>query len=391
MTTPMLQRKRVLLAKIESTYGTDSVPTGALNAIQCRSINLTPMDTKFASRDLIRPYLGNMAQLPAAIVGKLEVEVEWGAGTGASGTAPPIGPLLRGAGMAQTLNAAAVTGSAVAGGSQTITLAAGASSVNNIYRGLPITITSGTGAGQTQYIAAYNGTTKVATVMNPWTTAPAAASGYSIGQGAVYSPVSDSFEALTTYLNVDSVLHKFVGARGSLSGMVRRTEVPAFKLTYTGLYAPVTDSPLPTVDYSGFATPLAANATNTPVFSLFGVAASVAPLSELSFDLANQVVHRPLIGEESVIITDRKAVGQVTVEAVPVATRDFWALSRAGTLGSVVLEHGTTGGNIVAFGSAAAQLTEPTYTDEDGVAMLQAGLTYVPTTVGNDELFVTFR
>ena len=391
MTTPLLTRKRVLLSKIETTYGVDAAATGAANAILCRAINPTPQDSEFASRDLIRQYLGNSEQLPAAVNGKLEVEVEL-AGSGTAGTAPAWAPLMRACGFSQTLNASAVTGSAQAGGSNTITLAAGASAVDNIYRGLPISITSGTGSGQTQYIIAYNGTTKVATVANNWTTNPAAASGYSILAGCVFAPVSASFESLSHYLNVDGVRHRFYGSRGNVELSLAVKEIPTLKFSFTGLYVPVDDSALPTADYTGFRPPLTANSTNTPVFTLHGIAAGVAPLSALSLNAGNTVVHRPLIGEESVLITDRKSTGQVTIEAQSVATRDWWAIARAATLGTMTLEHGTAAGNICAVVAPAVQITGPTYTDLDGIAMLQANLNLMPASVvGNDDFFLTVR
>jgi hypothetical protein len=64
------------------------------------------------------------------------------------------------------------TGTAQAGASTTITLDAGAVATDDIYNGASITITSGTGAGQTRIISDYVGSTKVATVSTSWTTTP---------------------------------------------------------------------------------------------------------------------------------------------------------------------------------------------------------------------------
>jgi hypothetical protein len=40
---PLLTRKRLIVAKIESTYGTDPTPTGA-NAILVRNLEITPLE-----------------------------------------------------------------------------------------------------------------------------------------------------------------------------------------------------------------------------------------------------------------------------------------------------------------------------------------------------------
>ncbi|NPV90063.1 MAG: hypothetical protein HPY50_04715 [Firmicutes bacterium] len=60
------------------------------------------------------------------------------------------------------------TGTAQTGASSAITLAAGASSVDDFYNNAFITITGGSGAGQVRFISDYNGTSKVATVSGAW-------------------------------------------------------------------------------------------------------------------------------------------------------------------------------------------------------------------------------
>ena len=64
------------------------------------------------------------------------------------------------------------TGTAQAGTVSSITLDAGASSVDNFYRGLCVYITGGTGAGQVGIITGYVGSTKVATTSPQWRTNP---------------------------------------------------------------------------------------------------------------------------------------------------------------------------------------------------------------------------
>lgn len=64
------------------------------------------------------------------------------------------------------------TGTAQAGATQTVTLAAGETSLTDKYMGTVIYIASGTGSGQTRICVGYNGTTKVATVDQPWATNP---------------------------------------------------------------------------------------------------------------------------------------------------------------------------------------------------------------------------
>jgi hypothetical protein len=69
---------------------------------------------------------------------------------------------------------------AQAGAAGSITLAAGASAVNDYYKGQTISIVTGTGAGQARACYGYNGATKVALTRPDWATAPDNTSYYAI-------------------------------------------------------------------------------------------------------------------------------------------------------------------------------------------------------------------
>jgi len=73
-----------------------------------------------------------------------------------------------------------LTGTAQASTATTITLASSASAVDTRYNTFNITITSGTGSGQTKSITGYVGATKVATLNTSWTINPDVTSIYSI-------------------------------------------------------------------------------------------------------------------------------------------------------------------------------------------------------------------
>lgn len=74
----------------------------------------------------------------------------------------------------------AITGQAQAGASTTITLPATFNPTDDVYNGLTITITGGTGAGQVRTISDYVGSTKVATVSSAWATNPDSTSIFNI-------------------------------------------------------------------------------------------------------------------------------------------------------------------------------------------------------------------
>ena len=96
-----LTRKRLILVKKETTYGTDSSPAGT-DALLVRNLDITPIEADLVSRDLIRPYLGNSPQLLANSRVSITFQVEL-AGSGTAGTAPRFGSILQACGMSETI------------------------------------------------------------------------------------------------------------------------------------------------------------------------------------------------------------------------------------------------------------------------------------------------
>ena len=98
----LLSRKRLILAKSETTYGQDSTPTGSSDAVLVRNLEITPVQADVVSRDLVRPYYGNSDQLLANTRVECTFEVEL-AGSGTAGTAPRFGALLKACGLSETV------------------------------------------------------------------------------------------------------------------------------------------------------------------------------------------------------------------------------------------------------------------------------------------------
>ena len=88
MPAPIIWRSKFFLAKIETVYGTDSVPTPAANAILVTAPKLQPMEGTDVDRDLDLPYLGAQGTIPNELHAKLAFKVEL-APSGTAGTVPP--------------------------------------------------------------------------------------------------------------------------------------------------------------------------------------------------------------------------------------------------------------------------------------------------------------
>jgi len=308
----LLTRKRLILAKAEATYGTDPTPTGSANAILVRNLDIVPLQSDIVQRELIRPYLGNYEQLLAQTRVQVTFEVEL-AGSGAAGTAPAYGPVLKACGLSETVLA----------------------------------------------------TTSV-----------------------TYAPVSTSFSSVTIYFYQDGIRHIVTGARGTFTLNGQVGAIPTIAFTMTGIYNAPTDTALATPTYANQATPLIFKNGNTTSFSAFSYSGA---LQSIDLNLGNEIVYRELIGgTKEVLITDRKPAGTISIEAVLLATKNYFTVSTGSTTGSVSFQHGTTAGNIATLTMAQSDLADASYADLNGIAMLNLPYVATPTAAGNDELSLAY-
>ena len=94
---------RILLAKAEVTYDTDSTPT-TTDAMLTSGLTITPYGGEKISRNLDKISLGASPVLAVNPHVALSCGIEI-AGSGAAGTAPPFGDLLQACGCLETVNA----------------------------------------------------------------------------------------------------------------------------------------------------------------------------------------------------------------------------------------------------------------------------------------------
>jgi hypothetical protein len=309
-----LYRKRTVLVKAESTYGTDSTPAGS-DAVQVRNLEITPVESEVLSRDLVRTYLGNSPQLIANTRVLVTFEVEY-SGSGTAGTAPRYGALLKACGFSETVVAST---------------------------------------------------------------------------SVTYAPVSTSFSSVTIYYSTDGVRHKVTGARGTFTINLNANQIPVINFTMTGQYNAPTDTADPTTTFTNQAAPQIFNDTNTTSFSLFGVGS--LPLQSCTLDVGNEVVYRELVNsDKEVSIVNRAGNGSLVIEMATLATHDFFADAVAGTTGAMSITHGTVAGNIVTLASASGgiSLGNPSYSEDQGVVMLNLPYTLVPSSAGNDEFTLAY-
>ena len=307
----VLTRRRLILAEIESSYGTDPTPDGT-NAILVRNLEIQPLVADTVNRELVRPYLGQADQLLSQTRVEVSFEVEL-AGSGTAGTAPAYGPVLRSCGISETISA---------------------------------------------------------------------------GVSVTYAPESSGFESCTIYYHQDGIRHKVTGCRGTFEMTCEVGQIPVISFTMTGIYNAPTDVTQPTPTYSNQAAPVLFKEGNTTGFSAFGYSGC---LMSYNFSLANDVIYRELVGcTKEILITNRAPNGTVVIEAPTITAKDFFAVATGSSTGSITFQHGQTAGNIVTMTTAQSDLGNLTYSDQDGIQMLNMPFIAVPTNAGDDELSLVY-
>lgn len=97
--------EKLMLAKKETTYGTDAVPTASANAILTSGLEMLRYEGDVSERDNDKDLIGNNEQINTNPHTNTSFGVELAA-SGAAGIAPAYGPLLLACGFDETVTAA---------------------------------------------------------------------------------------------------------------------------------------------------------------------------------------------------------------------------------------------------------------------------------------------
>lgn len=318
-------RNTVILAKLETTYGTDAAPVGASDAMLVSNAQITPLVAQNVDRGLIRGYLGGSDQLVGTANLECSFEVEL-AGSGTATTPTQWGRLLQACGFAQTVQAASVD----------------------------------------------------------------------------YTPVSTfgASSSLSIYYYLDGQLHKMLGSRGSFQIGMGVGERPLLRFRFVGKNGGLTAVTNATPTLTSFQTPLVVTDTNTGDVTLGALTytsstgvlsgGTAYPSRGLNVDLGNNVVFQPLLGGETVEITQREPTAAISLDLTAAQAVTFMADVLANTSTGLGITHGTTAGNIVVIHAPKVQRIEPSVEDLNGNAFHRYNVRVLPNT-GNDDLRIVTR
>jgi len=313
---PRYVRNTLILAKQETTAGTDAAPSGAADAVLVSDVTITPLEAQNVDRNVIRGFFGASEQLVATNYLKVAFTVEL-AGSGTAATAPQWGDLLIGCSHAET---------------------------------------SATSPARMEY-----------------------------------TPVSTGQKTLTLYVYDDGVLHKLLGAMGTVKLSAKAGERPTLQFEFTGLNGGISAATA-TGTFTAWKTPPTMAKANVTDITLGGAYAAgavtggtVLPSTGLDLDWGNQVVFTPLLSAETVDVTDRAVSGSVQLDLTAAQEVSYMADVLANTTRSLSMVIGTATGNKILIWAPAVQLVNPSKQELNGRRLIGYDLRLVPV-AGNDEI-----
>lgn len=207
-----------------------------------------------------------------------------------------------------------------------------------------------------------------------------------------YTPVTDSLESATIYWYDDGVLHKGLGGRGSVEIAAGVGERPVFKFKYILLDGGISAAANPALTLSAWKQPKVVNDANTGDLTFGGTYATGAitggtawPSRGLNLSVANAVNFTPLLGGETIDLTQREITGSMQLDLTAAQEVTFMAAVKANTLDTLSLLHGTAAGYKVLIHAPSFQMMNPSKQEVNGKRLIGYDIRCVPVT-GNDEL-----
>lgn len=423
---PILYDRAVVLAKIETTFGTDAIPTASSDALLVEdpqfSYDVTQLERNNVSAT-ISPETMRVGRKTASV--SFMVEVRNNGNT--SGTvAPMVGRLLRACGYSETqfTGTATIKSSAPldvktpSPSTGTFTFTKTAAYTGTLPRTVTLLVTTAGGSGTVRFTVSAPAigdlpaisTTSVAmtsgsafALANGATITPTVGTSFVVGDkytielepaGYSYKPVSNNFESATLYVYYDGLLHKMTGARGTFTVEGTGNAYAKFNFTMTGNYVPVADAAMPTTPVYESQKPDFVELAGLQWTDATGATTSVCA-SQFSIDAGNEIAIRECINSaaayEGALIVDRAPTLSFDPEAVTVATHDFFGNLASGAQLQWFVRVGTIKGNVVSFVAPNLQYSNVQYGNRNSLRTFEVeGRLARLTDAGNDELEIIF-
>lgn len=315
---PRLIKKTIVLAKVETTTGTDAAPTGAANALKVFDLSITPLEMSSIDVPLMAGWFGAAISLPGSSFSKCSFSVLL-SGAGLAATAPAWGALLLGCANGET------TG-----------------------------------------------------LLTP--------------NRVEYLPVTDLLKTLSLYWYDDGLLHKLIGAFGTVKLSAKSGEAPKLTFELTGLESTPTATLNVAATLTAWKDPVTivkANVTDIQLGCTYalGALSGGTPYnsSGLELDWGNQVAFSPLLTSETVVLQDRKIKGAFSLDLTAAQEAAMIGQIKSRTVQGLGFVIGATSGNKIMLHAPAMVLKAHRKEEFNGQRMVGFDFELDPV-AGNDEL-----
>jgi len=348
-----------ILIKGEATEGVDAAPVAA-DAIPFEEDGYS-YNYPYTSEDS-NEATGSMAAGAPMIVGQaaelsIRVRLKGAAATYTGSVKPPHHALFTMCGLRGQFTAAVSAAALAAGSGTTGTLGTGFGTTAQMYRGMPLVLSVGPGAGQIPFVTDYTAG-KIATLTDTFSPVLTTSTLAALPANWTYAPTSPKDAAsrttdqpsATIYIYEDGTLHKFVGCRGVPDDLSADTAKPGFfTAKIKGIYAGKTDAAIPSgIVLPGQLAPTLTQGLSNPS-GAFLVNRYGLPISNMSLKFNSDVISsedpNTNYGFGPGIIGERKAQLSCDPLATLVATRDILTQLTAGNIFPAVARFGAVAGN----------------------------------------------
>jgi hypothetical protein len=207
-----------------------------------------------------------------------------------------------------------------------------------------------------------------------------------------YTPVSSSLKTATIYYYDDGVMHKLLGCMGNVKLSAPVGDRPKLSFDFIGLDGGISTAALPTVALTAWNAPpvvAKANVVDVTLGCTYATGAltggTTYSSAGLEIDWGNDVKFTPLLGSESVDITNRNLSGKLKLDLTAAQEVAMYAAIKSNTLQGLGFTLGTVSGNKMLIHAPQVQLVNPTKEDVNGRRLIGFDLEIAPLS-GNDDI-----
>lgn len=215
--------------------------------------------------------------------------------------------------------------------------------------------------------------------------------------GYLYQPATDNIDSVTLDMQYpddsgQSIRHRLIGARGTVSVNAAVGEFPTFDFEFTGTYVDQVDEPTLTGTFEDV-DPAQVEYAALALAQRYGEKETGLCASTWSIDMANDIQIRDCINAsnatEGAFLTAREPTISYDPESVLAAVEPIWSYLENGSSVEWWVRHGTVDGNTVLFHAPNHQITGISYGDRNNIRIFEIDGSLARLN-GNDELQILF-